>query len=218
MNPSQDPTYCLSPGNKVQSVGLLRHDNPLRATTVIPIAFSIMQSKTTDAYIEFFSCLKRVTPDNFVLRRLHVDQEAAILKGVDFAFGNTEILLCQWHLSRSINSYYCKFNFLSVKIMQSKFNTLYRMYMSLIHLPLIDDQIRRAVILILEKERQKHKKSTKKMLYADLKLHFLKLFEQHSKKSTALVGIEGSHFGSCVSYYVRIRINEQSTERLCKIG
>ena len=128
-----------------------------------------MSSKSTPAYIEFFSMFKKMTPDSFVMKKLHVDQESAILRGIDFEFGNCEVLLCQWHLIRTINAHYSTFNYLSVKTMKSKFSSLYKMIQSLIHLPLHDDQIRRAVIMLLEKERQKYKKGTRKMMYQELK-------------------------------------------------
>ena len=152
-------------------MGLLRQDDPLRTVTVIPICYSVMTSKCTAAYLEFFQVFKKITPEKFVMERLYVDQEAAILKGLDFCFGNTEVKLCQWHLTRSLTSHYSTFNYLKPKIMKQKFNTLFRLYQSMIHLPLHLDQIRRGVISIIESERQKYKKTTRKLMYADLKAY-----------------------------------------------
>ena len=100
-----------------------------RQKTTVPVFFSFMTEKTTQAYSELFEHFKTQAPEGFVLEQISIDCEAAMKKGILEQFGNTQIKLCVWHCTRSWDRKLSdkKYKYLSFDTMTEKYGELYNM-------------------------------------------------------------------------------------------
>ena len=75
-----------------------------RSDTVVPVFYSAMTSKSTEAYQEMWKCFRSNVPDGFVMETCLSDTEAAIRASLGLEFEKTKVRLCVWHILRSWQS------------------------------------------------------------------------------------------------------------------
>lgn len=96
--------------------------------------------------------------------------EFAIQRALSLELGGAAVLYCVWHWSRCINAHISPrndYHYLTLKILSSRYKTMFRMVHSLINLPLHDQLVRVAAYALIKKEMEMAKDPSK--MWGDVK-------------------------------------------------
>lgn len=85
-------------------VAIIDSGDITRSDTVVPVFYSAMTSKSTEAYQELWRCFRKNVPDGFVMDTCYADTEHAIRTSLNLEFENTKVRLCAWHILKSWQS------------------------------------------------------------------------------------------------------------------